>query len=124
MVSADRGPGERRRAEPLPMKRHDRQPHQRRAATDAMITKAATTAEIAAGSVHRRHQDGHADRMNRVDLVVGAARQIVRLEIGREVFLVVEPLVVVLDLEIAVAPEALRDHQVMRLIAAGRARCP
>jgi hypothetical protein len=55
--------------------------------------------------------------MDRIDLVVGAARQVMRLEIGREVLLVVAPRMVVLDLQVAIAPETLGDDEVVRFVA-------
>ena len=45
-----------------------------------------------------------------------------RLEVAGEVLAIVAALMVVLDLQIAVTPQALRDHQVMRLVARGEER--
>ncbi len=99
-------------------KRGRRHPHQRRGGR-GHDDERHDHAGVAAGSVNRRHQHGHAHGMNRVDLVVRAAGEVVRIEIRREVLLVVASRVVVLDLQIAVAPQALGDDQVVRLIAAG-----
>ena len=75
-------------------------------------------AGVAAGRIDRRHHHRHADRVDRVDLLVDAAAQEVRRQVRAvEVLPVVAAGVVVLDLQIAVAPQALRDHQVVRLVA-------
>ena len=79
-------------------------------------------ASVAAQRVDRREDDGDADGMNRIDLAVGSARQVMRLEILGVVFAVVAARVVVFDLQIAVTPQALRDHQVVRLVAGRKER--
>ncbi len=60
--------------------------------------------------------------MNRVDLVVGAALQVVRPQRAAEVLEIVASLVVVLYAEITVTPQALGDHEVVWLVAAGHER--
>ena len=56
--------------------------------------------------------------MDRVDLAVAAALEVVRRERQAEVLQRVAAGVVVLDLEIVVTPQALRQHEVVRLVAA------
>ena len=60
--------------------------------------------------------------MDRIDLAVNAARQVVGLQRPAVVRAVVLPLMVVLDLQIAVVQQALRDDQVVRLVAARKQR--
>ncbi len=72
---------------------------------------------VAAERVDGRDEHRHADRVNRVDLAIDAARQVVRVEIAREVLGVVPARVVVLDAQIAVAPQALGDDEIVRLVA-------
>src|SRR5262245_47315338 len=57
--------------------------------------------------------------MNRVDFAVLAAFQVVGAEIRMEERLVIATHVVVLDLEISVLENALRDDQIVWLVAAG-----
>ncbi len=69
----------------------------------------------------RRDERRDARRVDRVDLAVASSRDEIRFEIakrGDEVRIVV----IVLDAQVAVAQQALRDGQVMRLVAAGHAR--
>ena len=73
--------------------------------------------EIATQRVHRREQHAETDGVNRVDLPIGTARHVVGREIAREVLAVVAARVVVLDPQVAVTPEALRDHEVVRLVS-------
>ena len=67
-------------------------------------------------------QDGHADRMDRVDLAVAAASPIVGLERRLEVRAVVAAGVVVLDRKVVIGEQALRDDQIVRLVAARKDR--
>src|SRR5712691_10973400 len=60
--------------------------------------------------------------MNRVDLAVFAALEIVRLDRSSQIRFVVTLPMVVLDLEIVILKEALRDDEVMRLVAVGMLR--
>ena len=57
--------------------------------------------------------------MDRVDLAVAAALEIVRLERQAVVLERVAAGVVVLDLEVVIAPQALRQHEIVRFVAAG-----
>jgi hypothetical protein len=68
----------------------------------------------------RRHERGHARRVNGVDLPVGAAPDEVRRQRASEVLGVVAIAVVVLDPQIEVAQQALRDDEVVGLVAARR----
>ena len=58
--------------------------------------------------------------MDRVDFPVDTASEVVGLELSREVLAIVAAHVVVLDLQIAIAPETLRDHEVVGFVAARR----
>ena len=75
-------------------------------------------AVVAARGVDRRRDDRQADRVDRVDLAVAAALEIVRLERQAVVLQRVAAGVVVLDLEVVVAPQALRQHEIVRFVAA------
>jgi hypothetical protein len=57
--------------------------------------------------------------MDRINLAVSAAGQVVRTEFQIEVLVVIASPVVVFNLQVAVAPQALCDHQVVRLVATG-----
>ena len=79
----------------------------------------AVAADQERGSDQRRKAGG----VDRVDLAVPPAPQVVRLrEIAGEVRAVVAPQVVVLDREIVIAQETLGDDQVVRLVAARAGR--
>ena len=60
--------------------------------------------------------------MDRVDLPVGAAADVMRRQRAGAVRLIVAPTVVVLDFQIAVEQQALRDDEVVRLVAAWNRR--
>ena len=60
--------------------------------------------------------------MDRVDLAVGAAREVVGLQRPVEVRAILLLLMVVFDLQIAVMEQALRDDEIVRLVAAGKER--
>ena len=57
-------------------------------------------------------------RVDRIDLAIDAAGQVVGLERPREVLERVAAAMVVLDPQVAVAPQALRDDEIVRLVAA------
>jgi hypothetical protein len=61
--------------------------------------------------------------VDRVDLAVGPPLQEVRLDGSVHVGLVIAAGVVVFDSDVAVEKQALRDHQVMRLVAVRMRRC-
>ena len=92
--------------------------HKPAAAPAAQQTRKATTRVIAARGIDRRRDDRQADRVDRVDLAVAAAFEIVRPERQAVVLERVAAGVVVLDLEVVVPPEALRQHEIVRLVAA------
>ena len=73
---------------------------------------------VAGGGVDRQHQRREARRMYRIDLPVQSALHVVGTErwTGPE-GLVVAFDVVVLDLQVAIGNEAVRDDQVVRLVA-------
>ncbi len=79
-------------------------------------------AGIARQQEGRQHQRRDAGRVNRVDCAVAPAPQIVRLQLSVDVRGVLAAPVVVLDPQVAVGQQALRDDQVVRFVAAGDAR--
>ena len=79
-------------------------------------------AGIAERGVSRQQQRRQARRMNRVDAAIDAAPQIVRRQLTAEEADVVAAFVVVVDRQVAVTPQALGDHQIVRLVAAGQDR--
>ena len=70
----------------------------------------------------RRDDRGKSRGMNGVDLAVEAAADVVGRERTRVVRLIVASPVVVLDLQIAIEQQALRDDEIVRLIATGDRR--
>ena len=70
----------------------------------------------------RRDDRRHARQVDRVDLAVGPAFEIVRPQRTAEVLEVVAPLMVVLDAKVAVAPEALGDDEIVRFVTARHER--
>jgi hypothetical protein len=79
-------------------------------------------APIAANGEGRRDENGDADRMDGVDLAVASAPPVVGLERGLEIRAVVAAGVVVLDREVVIGEQALRDDQIVRLVAARKNR--
>ncbi len=69
-----------------------------------------------------QHDHRHAWRMNRVDGAVDARLDEVRPYVGRQMRRHVAARVVVLDLQVAIAQQALRDHEVVRLVARRQTR--
>ena len=82
----------------------------------------ATTPAIAADRERRQHDRRHARRVDRIDGAVAPALDRVRIQIAGEVGAVVAALMVVLDLQVVVVEQALRDDEVVRLVAAGNRR--
>ena len=74
---------------------------------------------VSAGQKRRCDEGRQPGGVNRVDRAVLAPSQVVRAEIALDVRRVVTPLVVVFDAKVAVLEQALRDDQVVRLVAAG-----
>jgi hypothetical protein len=70
----------------------------------------------------RRDQQRQTGGVNGIDLAVRAAAQVIRLERARVIFEVIAAQVVVLDPDVAVSQQALRDHEIMRRVAARRDR--
>ena len=79
-------------------------------------------AVIAAHRKRRHREHRQADRMNGIDLTILPEREIVRLQRSVEVRTIVFAAVVVLDFQIAVVQQALRDDEVMRFVAARKKR--
>ena len=75
-------------------------------------------AEVPGHGIHRQQQRRQARRMDGVDLPVLPALHEVGTKLAGEKRSVVAALMVVPDGEVAVSQQALRDHQVMRLVAA------
>src|SRR5690606_17775582 len=73
-------------------------------------------AGIAAEGKRGNHDRRQARRMNGIDFAVLAALQILRLDVHVEIRRVVALAVVVLDAQVAVAHQALRHDQVVRLV--------
>jgi hypothetical protein len=77
---------------------------------------------IARDGERRKHDRRQAWRVDRVHLAIAPAADDVRRQVAAPVGAIVAALVVVLDLDVAVREEALRDDEVVRLVAAGNRR--
>src|SRR5262245_16768774 len=79
---------------------------------------------MVAGDRKRRRRDRRKTRrVNRVDLAVAAAAAEIRLgKLAGEVGMIVAVAMVVLDLEVVIFQQALRDDQVVRLVTAWNRR--
>jgi hypothetical protein len=93
-----------------------RNPHERRGRS-ADEREKGDDAWITEQRERRRDENRQARRVNGVDLPVDAAAEIVGLQRQCEILAIVAACVVVFDLQIAIAQQALRDDQIMRLIA-------
>ena len=111
----DRGPakpGGRR-----PSRRQPRQMPRERAAARRDHEEQQDDAAVSAERKRRRDERGESRGMNGVDLAVHAAADVVGRERTGIVRLIVASPVVVLDLQIAIEQQALRDDEVVRLVA-------
>src|ERR1700752_4235657 len=72
---------------------------------------------IAGDEEHWQDEQGHARRVDRVDLAVEAALQEVWRQSVVEVVEVVAAIVVVLNPQVAILQQTLRDDEVVRLVA-------
>ena len=103
-------------------RRQPRQVPRERAAARGDEQQEQDDAPISADCKGRRDECGQAGRVDRVDLAVAPRAEVVRRQRPPAVRLIVAAQVVVLDLEIAIEQQALRDDEVMRLVASGHRR--